>query len=113
MIVRCYSCGKRVSDQMDVCPHCQSALTELTREQRAELVRRRLQTRLFRARTATHLAMLMVLAGLLWWWLGGEPMVLDRPAPTIPVSLAALGLLVYLVGWGWMLYVRFELRRRR
>lgn len=113
MIIRCYSCGKRVSDHMEVCPHCQSALAELTREQQTELARRRLQTRLFRARAATQLAMLTVLAALLWWWLGGEPMVLDRPAPTVPVFLAALGLLIYLAGWIWLLYLQFERRRHR
>lgn len=113
MIINCYSCGKRISDQVRTCPHCGTALAELTSEERAELERRQLRRRLFQARTVTQIAMGVVVIALLWWWLGGEPLMLDFPAPLVPLTLVVLGLLGYLGGWGWLLYLRWDFRRSR
>lgn len=113
MIIHCYSCGKRISDKMRVCPHCDASLADLGPEEQTELRRRRFRRRLHRARKVTQLAMGAVVIALLWWWLGGEPMVLDLPAPVIPMLLGVVGMFAYFIGWGWLLHLRSEYRRSR
>lgn len=112
MIIRCHACGKRISDKMRLCPHCNTALAELSAEEIETLKRRHHKSRLFRTRMIAQLAMGVTVIGLLWWWLGGVPMVLDWPPRSPwPMLLSVLGLLTYVGGQGWLYYLRWRFRR--
>lgn len=54
----------------------------------------------------TFFAMTLVLLGMLWWWIDGQ-LELVFPPPPGAVGLMTLGIAVYLVAWGYILWLRW------
>lgn len=106
-IVRCPSCDQRISSLSDSCPHCHEALLVLSQEQRERLALRRWRDRVYRARNFTYLAMALVVAGLIAWWIG-EPQGLTLPMTSLAGYLLGAGAAAYLISWSWLLWLRFR-----
>lgn len=65
----------------------------------------RWRARVHRARTLTYVAMGLVVAGAMVWWLAPPEGL--RPPISMPAAiLFALGIVSYLGGWAWLLYLR-------
>ncbi|MFU8877083.1 MAG: hypothetical protein ACNA7E_03000 [Wenzhouxiangellaceae bacterium] len=113
-IIHCPACNQRMSSVAKACPACHEPVGELSEEQRQTLLMRRWRDRIYRARNFTYLAMALVVFGLLGWWMS-EPQGLAMPVGTIPAILLSVGVVGYLLGWGWLLWVRLreDPRRRR
>lgn len=105
-IIRCPACNRRISSLAKACPHCHEAVVKLDREERYALARRRWRTQLYRARNLTYLAMGLVVVGTLVWWVA-PPQGLVPPVGTPAMLLLGLGLVGYLGGWGWVLWLRY------
>ncbi|MEM7054426.1 MAG: hypothetical protein AAF446_07730 [Pseudomonadota bacterium] len=109
-IIHCPSCNRRISSLAKSCPYCHAPIGELNQEERERLILRRWRTRLYRARNVTYLAMTLVVIGMLWWWLA-PPSGLALPAPLAAAFLLGLGLVLYLAGWCWLLWLRLSRNR--
>lgn len=105
-IIHCPACNRRISSVAGTCPHCHQAIGELDRSERNELARRRWRARLHRARTLTYLAMGLVVAGALVWWMT-PPAGLMPPVSMAAAVLLGLGIVGYVVSWSWMLWLRY------
>ena len=105
-IIRCPSCNRRISSLARACPHCHEAVGELDQAERREMARRRWRTQLYRARNLTYLAMALVVAGALVWWVT-PPSGLTPPVSLPAAALLGLGLVSYLASWGWVLWLRY------
>lgn len=109
-IMRCPECGKRISDRAAACPYCDAATGEMSAEDMARMVRRRWRARLYRARNLTYIAMGLVMLGALWWWFT-PPQGLALPLPVVAGILMGVGLVVYLAGWAWIVWLRLPSSR--
>lgn len=105
-ITRCPSCNRRISSIAKACPHCHEAVGELGQSERNELARRRWRTQLYRARNLTYLAMGLVVAGALVWWVT-PPAGLVPPVSMPAALLLGLGIVGYVVSWSRMLWLRY------
>ena len=105
-IIRCPSCNRRISSMAKSCPHCHEAVGELDQTERNKLARRRWRTQLYRARNLTYLAMGLVVAGALVWWMT-PPAGLTPPVSLPALLLLGLGIVGYIGGWGWVLWLRY------
>ncbi|RFF26953.1 MULTISPECIES: zinc ribbon domain-containing protein [unclassified Wenzhouxiangella] len=106
-ITTCPDCKKRISDQVNVCPHCDAVLGELTEENLARIRQRRWSKRVYLAKNLTYLGMTLVIVGAIWWWMAGW----RSPVPQGAVFLIALGFLGYLVSRGWLFWLRLKRNR--
>ena len=104
-IIHCPSCNQRMSSLAKSCSACHAPIGQLNQEERDRLAARRWRTRLYQARNATYLAMTLVVAGMLWWWLA-PPSGLALPVPMAAAVLLGLGLVLYLIGWCWIVWLR-------
>lgn len=109
-IIHCPSCNRRMSSIAKVCPSCHTPLGKISEEERERLVLRRWRTRLYQARNVTYLAMTLVVAGMLWWWLA-PPSGLALPVPVPAALLLGLGMVLYLAGWCWIVWLRLTRNR--
>lgn len=106
-ITTCPNCKKRISDQVDVCPHCDAALGELTEENLARIRHRRWSKHVYVAKNLTYVGMTLVIVGAMWWWMGGWKATVPHGA----VFLIALGFTGYLVSRGWLFWLRLKRNR--
>lgn len=109
-IVDCPACKQRISSLAKVCPHCGTALAELSDEELATVQRRRLDQQLFRVRNITYLTMAVALAGMIWWLFAGPDQA------QVAAVLIAVGGLGYVAARAWMMWLQSQvkvLRRRR
>jgi len=105
-IIRCPACSRRISSVATACPHCHEAVGKLDRKDRSQLAYRRWRTQIYRARNLTYLAMALVVAGALVWWVA-PPQGLVPPISAPAALLLALGLAGYIGSWVRMLWLRF------
>lgn len=106
-IIQCPACDRRVSSKAPACPHCHEPLADLDEDERERLLVRRWRDRIYRARNFTYLAMALVVAGMIAWWLA-EPQGLMLPIGTVPGVLLAVGVLGYVAAWGWLLWLKLQ-----
>jgi hypothetical protein len=106
-IIHCPACDRRVSSRAGACPHCNEALAELSDSERERLLIRRWRDRIYRARNFTYLAMALVVAGTITWWLS-EPQGLMLPIGIAPGVLLTVGVTGYVVAWGWLLWLKLQ-----
>lgn len=111
-IIRCPACDRRMSSAARACPHCHEPVGELSESDRDRLLVRRWRDRIYRARNLTYLAMTLVVAGLIIWWLT-EPQGLVLPIGLVPGLLLGLGLIGYVAGWSWLVWLRMRQDPRR
>jgi len=104
-IIRCPACNRRMSSLAGACPHCHEPVGDLDPRERQRLVLRRWRARARRARAVTYAAMGLVVAGALVWWLTPPP-GLTPPVGMPAAVLLALGIVSYLGGWVWLLYLQ-------
>lgn len=109
-IIHCPACSRRMSSLAKVCPYCDTPVGQLSEEDRQRLVTRRWRSRLYRARNVTYLAMTLVVLGMLWWWIA-PPSGLVLPVPIPAALLLGLGLVLYLAGWCWLIWLRLSRNR--
>ena len=106
-LIRCPQCSRRISTLMKVCPHCDTALGELSPEDQERLARRHWKRMLYRALNLSYLGLTLLVTGAIWWWFSGtQGCVLPPPLPA--VSLIILGAAVYLVARAWILWLRIK-----
>lgn len=104
-IVNCPKCNKRISSGHPVCPHCKEPLSELTEKDRRHLEVERWKDQVYRATNFSYLALASLIIGALWWWVAGVGgWVLPPPIPAF--VLLVMGVVGYLVGRGWLLWLR-------
>lgn len=109
-IVRCPQCTKRISSLVRVCPHCDTALGELTPEEQERIQLRRWKRQVYRAKNLSYLGLTVLVIGALWWWFA-QPQGWVLPPPLPAVSMVASGAALYLVARCWMLWLRFRRNR--
>lgn len=109
-IMRCPECGKRVSSRAAACPYCDTAFGEISPEDQERMTRRRWRARLYRARNLTYVAMGLVMLGVLWWWFV-PPQGLALPLPVPAGIFMGAGLVVYVAGWSWIMWLRLPSNR--
>jgi len=95
-----------MSSLSEACPHCHEPVGKLDQEQRERLALRRWRTRVYRARNLTYLAMGLVVAGMLVWWIS-PPQGLSPPVGMPAALLLGVGFVGYAGSWGWLLWLRF------
>ncbi len=105
-IIHCPACNQRMSSVAKTCPACSSPIGKLSEEDRERLQARRRKTRIYRARNVTYVAMTLIVLGMLVWWFQ-PPSGLALPVPFMPALLFGLGTVAYVVGWCWLLMIRF------
>lgn len=104
-IVNCPNCSKRISSTHSVCPHCDIPLGELSEEDRKHLEIQRWKDQVYRATNFSYLALTSLIVGALWWWMSGSGgWVMPPPIPAF--VLIVMGVVGYLVGRGWLLWLR-------
>jgi FtsH-binding integral membrane protein len=109
-IVDCPACKQRISSLAKVCPHCSTALAELSDEALAAVQRRRLDQQLFQVRNITYLAMAVALMGMIWWVFAGPDQT------QVAAVLIAVGGLAYVAARAWMMWLQAQvnvLRKRQ
>ena len=106
-IIQCPACDRRVSSKVPVCPHCHEPLAELDENEGERLLVRRWRDRIYRARNFTYLAMALVVAGMIVWWLA-EPQGLMLPIATVPGVLLAVGVIGYVAAWARLLWLKLQ-----
>jgi len=111
-IIRCPACQQRMSSLARVCPACHEAVGELDESEREKVALRRWRDQLYRARNATYVAMSLIVVGILVWWLQ-PPSGLTLPITLVPSVLLAVGLLGYVTGWVWLLWLKLRGDPRR
>lgn len=104
-IVRCPACDRRMSSAAKACPHCHEPVGELSEPDRERLLVRRWRDRIYRARNLTYLAMTLVVAGMIAWWLTGPP-GLALPIALVPGLLVGVGFVGYIASWSWLIWLR-------
>lgn len=109
-IINCPRCGKRISDLSKVCAHCSLPLGEMSEHDIEQLERQRWRKRIYIARNVTYLGMTALVVGAIWWFMVGTG-GLVLPPPPLSVVLLALGVVVYLGGRGWLLWLRMKRNR--
>ncbi len=106
-IIRCPSCDQRISSLATDCPRCHEPVAELSDGQRERLALRRWRDQLYRARNLTYLGMTLVVIGMITWWVG-EPQGLGLPMAPLAGYLIGSGGTAYLLGWGWLTWLRWR-----
>ncbi len=109
-LTNCPYCRRRISSLMSVCPHCATALTDLSSEDQERLATRRWKRLLYRALTLSYLGLTMAVAGAAWWWSSGT-YGWELPPPVTAFALLLLGAVVYLLARLWMLWLRLQRKR--
>jgi len=109
-IIHCPQCSKRISSMVNVCPHCDIALGELTAGEQERLQRRRWKRQVYRATNLSYLGLTALVIGAMWWWFA-EPQGWALPPPLPAVSMVIVGAAVYLVARCWMLWLRLGRNR--
>lgn len=109
-IINCPRCGKRISDLSKVCAHCDLPLGEMSEDDLKQLERRRWRQRIYVARNVAYLGMAALLVGALWWFMAGSG-ALVMPPPALSVVLLVLGVVVYVGGRGWLLWLNMKRNR--
>ena len=94
-----------MSSVAGACPNCHEPVGDLDPRERQQLVLRRWRARVRRARSVTYAAMALVVAGALVWWVT-PPQGLRPPVGMPAAVLLALGVVSYLSGWVWLLYLQ-------
>ena len=117
-IVNCPKCTKKISSQHKVCPHCSLPLGDISDEDRKRLEIERWKDKVYRATNFSYLALTSLIVGVLWWWMSGAgAWVMPPPIPAF--VLIVMGVIGYLVGRGWLLWLRIgpgrpdHVRKRR
>ena len=104
-ITNCPNCNKRISSQYSVCPHCDIRLADMTDEDRKRLEIQRWKDQIYRATNFSYLALTSLIVGALWWWMSGDGgWVMPPPIPAF--VLISMGVVGYLAGRGWLLWLR-------
>lgn len=109
-IVHCPACGQRMSSLAKACPHCDTPVGDLSIEDRNRLVRKRWRRQADRAANATYIALALLVVGAIWWW-GAPPQGWFFPPPVGALITLPFGLALYLVGRGWLLWLRLPRNR--
>lgn len=109
-IVKCPACGQRISSLAQSCQHCGAGIGRLDSADRDRMARRRWRSQLDRAANATYIALAMLVGGVIWWW-GDPPQGWYLPPPMAAIILLPLGLALYLVGRGWLFWLRLSRNR--
>lgn len=104
-IVQCSNCGRRISSFNKVCPHCDFAHGDISREEQERIRARRRRLRLDRAANLSYLALAVLVAGAVWWWFS-PPEGWVLPPPPAALILVGLGASLYLAARGWALWIR-------
>ena len=105
-IIRCPACSTRMSSKASACPKCHEPIGKLSEEERDRLALRRWRGQAYRARNLTYLAMTLVVAAMVGWWLT-PPQGLGLPVPTVAAMFLGLGLVGYLAAWSWLVWLKF------
>ncbi|MEM1081166.1 MAG: hypothetical protein AAGH65_06250 [Pseudomonadota bacterium] len=79
----------------------------MTEQERERLQSRRKRTLIYRARNVTYLAMTLIVVGVVVWWLS-PPNGLALPMPNLSGGLFAVGTVVYVSGWSWLLMLKIR-----
>ncbi|MGK7296437.1 MAG: hypothetical protein ACNS61_11530 [Candidatus Wenzhouxiangella sp. M2_3B_020] len=101
-----------MSSLAKACPHCHEPVGELSESEREKLAMRRWRDRIYRARNLTYVAMTLVVAGLIAWFVA-EPRGLALPIGMFPGVLLGVGLIGYVASWGWLAWIKFREDPRR
>lgn len=106
-IIQCPACNQRISSLAKVCPHCDTALAELSEEDLAAARQRRLDGQLFRVRNLTIAAMAVALLGMIWWLFAGPDQA------QVAAVLIAVGGLAYVGARAWMMWLQSQVKQLR
>ncbi len=109
-IIHCPGCSRRISNQVNICPHCELPLAELSDADAQRMEMRRWRKRIYQAANLTYLAMTALIAGAVWWWLV-EPSGWVLPPPIPAIGLVLVGVITYVIGRGWLLWLRLPRNR--
>jgi hypothetical protein len=109
-IVDCPNCKKKISSQHKQCRHCGIPLGEMSEEDYKRLEIERWRDQVYRATNASYIALTALIIGALWWWMTGDG-GWEIPPPIPAVVLIFLGVLGYLIGRGWLLWLRMGRKR--
>jgi hypothetical protein len=112
-IIQCPNCGKRISSMVQVCPHCDTGLAELSAEDQERLQVRRWKRQLYQAANLSYIALTMLTIGAIWWWFAGPEGGWVLPPPMGGITLVVVGAALYLVSRGWLLWLRLGRNRPR
>lgn len=104
-IIRCPACDRRMSSAARACPNCHEPVGELSESERKILLERRWRDRIYRARNLTYLAMSLVMAGMIAWWMTGPP-GLALPIGMVAGVLLGSGIVGYVASWSWLIWLR-------
>lgn len=113
-ITSCAGCGKKVSSQSALCPHCGFEMGEVSEEDRAIFQARRLRDRIYRLNMLSYLVITVFVAAFGWYWWASAGFT--EPSPAGPFILMGLSAVAYLTVRGFLFYARQKrnaLRRRR
>lgn len=111
-IVRCPACHHRMSSLARVCPACHEPVGTVDESELEKIALRRWRDRLYHARNLTYVAMTLIVIGLVVWWVQ-PPSGLALPIGPVPSTLLAAGLLAYVAGWAWLLWLKLKADPRR
>ncbi len=109
-IIHCPGCNRRISSMVNVCPHCELPLGEMSDEDVRKLEIRRWRKHVHRATNATYVSMAAVIIGVLWWWMS-SPVAWQLPPPALTIVLIVFGGVGYIGGRAWLFWLR--MRRNR
>jgi drug/metabolite transporter (DMT)-like permease len=79
-------------------------------EERESLVRNRWRRQLDRAATMSYVALALLVFGAIWWW-GAPPQGWSFPPPLVSLLALPVGVVLYSVGRGWLLWLRLPRNR--
>ena len=95
---------------VNVCPHCELPLGEMTDEDVRKLEIQRWRKRVYRTTNITYMAMAAIIIGVLWWWMSSSA-AWQLPPPAVTIVLVIFGGVGYVVGRGYLFWLR--MRRNR
>ena len=67
-LINCPSCRKRISNVLNICPHCGFALGEVTEDQIREFERRKQRDRVYHLKMTSYAVMTLFVAAFGWYW---------------------------------------------